>query len=405
MFENKKNYIKNILENNSIQTPSLIYIEEAIDAPLNLMKDFLVGTKIHFALKSCYNSDVLKHLSDQGCGVEVMSELEYLLAEKNGFKPPNIIVNGIGRSAEFLENAINKNSTVIIDSENDLKKIQSIQKRADVKIRLGIRLKIDISEFEGSPYKHKDNKLGVFPNSKLFKEFIQLVNNENCVFELIHCHFTINELSPNIYISVLKKIKLFLSELNDNHPGITPNIINIGGGFEVYQTEKENEFKKLFTSINSHFKENFTGYSLAVEPGRYLVNYAGLVKTKVLDKKIFDNKTWLYVDAAANMLIPNSNARYCLVYPTGGANAIENISIGDGITSPSHVYLDEFKLDKVPDINDLIILGNCGAYTDVYSCFWGRDIYEVFFMKKNGQILCNRNKEKIAQLRKLFLEI
>lgn len=405
MTQNKSNYVKEILENAAISTPSLVYVEEAIDIPLNLIKNHLGEAKIHFALKCCYNSNVLQYLANQGCGVEVMSELEYDLAEKNGFTPSNIIVNGIGRSLEFLKNASSKNSIVILDSEEDLEKIQIIQKEASSKIRLGIRLKIDISEFTYSPYKNKDNKLGVFPDSDLFKKFMEIVSNENCVFELIHCHFTINELSSSIYISVLKKIKIFLSELNDSYPGVTPNIINIGGGFEVYQAEKLNEFKKLFTSIHNYFKENFSGYLLAVEPGRYLVNYSGLVKTKVLDKKTFDNKTWLYVDAAANMLIPNSNARYSLIHPESGSTASENISIGDGITSPSHVYLDETKVDKTPNVNDLIILGNCGAYTDVYSCFWGRDIYEVFFLKKDGQVLCSRNKEKIAQLRKLFLDI
>ncbi len=336
-----------------------------------------------------------------------MSELEYNLAEMHGFQTDSIIVNGIGRSSDFLKKAIIKNSIVIIDSEQDFEKILNLRKEINKKIRLGIRLKVDVSNFSSSPYKSKYNKLGVFKNSELFKKFLKLVENDNVDFTLIHCHFTINELDPSIYLEVLKQIKEYLFDFKNDHPHLNIEMINIGGGFEVYDEKNESKFKHLFSSIWQFFQAHFEQYTLAIEPGRYLVSHAGLVKTKIIDKKTFENKTWIYVDAGANMLIPNPHARYLLAYPSVNLPSAEKytISIGDGITSPAHVYADEVEVNTMPQVDDTLIFSNCGAYTDVYSSFWVENIYQLFFLRKNGELICTRSKEKISQLRKLFLAL
>lgn len=402
---NSERNLTRIANSNSIPTPSLIYVEELLDESLDLVRQSMPRAKIFFALKSCYNESVLAHFS-HNCGAEVMSELEYTLAERCGFKTSDIIVNGMGRSAEFLRKAISKNSIIIIDSESDLEKISEIRNDAD-EVRLGIRLKVDVSEFQSSPYKNKYNKLGVCPSSDLFKKFIKIVKYDNVSFSLLHCHFAINELDPAIYLEVLRQVKKILNELKIEHPSLKVEMIDIGGGFEVYDEKIVPRFKYLFSSISKYFESNFPGHSLAIEPGRYLVNHAGLVKTKVIDKKSIDNTSWCYVDAGGNMLIPNSHARYAIAYPLNNISMDKNysISVGDCITSPAHVYVSDVGFSVVPGVGDILILSNCGAYTDVYSSFWVADIYQVYFLKNNGELICNRSSETILKIKKLFLNI
>ncbi len=157
----------------------------------------------------------------------------------------------------------------------------------------------------------------------------------------------------------------------------------------------------MFKEISTKFNQNFKNTKLILEPGRYLSAYAGYTWGKVLDIKKVNDKYWIITDIGTNTLIPISNARYTLEYPHPTARGIL-VGITDGITSPANNIIFETKIKNLPNLGDYICISNTGAYTDVYSTFWGYCPHQVCFKNKNNEYIITRTEQNINDLYNLF---
>lgn len=386
-----------------LQTPVTFYDENnLLDALAILRHEFGPQTEIYYALKSCYNSAVLKSLSKMGLGTEVLSELEYEIAKKNDFS--SIILNGMGRSSALLKKATLDNSLIIVDTVNDIDVLSEIAKTANQQIRVGFRLRLNLKEWElDNSYVAKNHPLGNDIDSEFLEEFMKFCkNNTNVSWEMLHVHITINETSPEIYIKALYEIRQSIVKINDSYH-LTPKIINIGGGFEVFDPARKKDFQHMFSEIKKAFHEQLGDYILAIEPGRYLSAYAGYTIGKVVDLKPVDEKYWIITDIGTNILIPIPNARYKLGYPRITGNGEKIVGITDGITSPANNIINQIFLDKLPKLGSFICIENTGAYTDVYSTFWAYAPHVVCFVTRDNEITIYRDLREIEKLKEIIL--
>ncbi len=152
----------NFITANRIKTPIAFFDENRMLASYNIMRDNLANNiDIYYAIKSCYNLSLLKAISTLKIGAEVLSELEFKLALKSNFK--KIILNGMGRSFDFLEHAILHQSVcVILDTDTDIKNIKILaQKYVNKKIFIGIRYNLMLNKYKDSNhYFSFEHKLG-----------------------------------------------------------------------------------------------------------------------------------------------------------------------------------------------------------------------------------------------------
>ena len=235
------------IENNNLSTPILFYSSSKIVENLNVIKEAIFSEKVdvYYAMKSCYDSLVLDSLSSRVSGAEVMSELEFCLAEKHHFK--SFILNGMGRSYDLLERvALYPNSTIIVDSERDLENISKIlETNPEIKnLKLGIRLifKLDDEEYKCNNYFQLEHKLGHDISSSFCAKFFRFCSSHNRVsWDLLHTHFTINEKMPFIYQKIMQEIKQQLDKYETIY-NLSPTRIDVGGGFEIYNPKEKNVF-------------------------------------------------------------------------------------------------------------------------------------------------------------------
>jgi diaminopimelate decarboxylase len=318
-----------------------------------------VPARIHFALKSCYRPPVLRCLRRLGAGAEVMSALEYDLALAAGWDPADIVVNGLGRSVEFLSRA--SGSLIIIDSLDDLRRVPAGP------VRLGVRLRPPVDGPYGQP-----SKLG------LEGEELALVLADPRV-ELLHVHVTSQALDPSPYLQALEWLA---------HTGL-PGDIDLGGGLELPDAP-------WLAAIGARFAELFPKRRLLLEPGRALVNAAGFLVTTVTAVKGFN----VVVDAGTNCLMPHREATYRVLQPGPGE---VRVNLVDGITSLTSVLLRDVGLERLPRVADRLILGNCGAYTSSMSQFWGLDPVPTAFLDRDGELHPDLTIEQLRAARKLLL--
>lgn len=390
------------LKSNNISTPVTVFSEQNMLDALSLMRDNTKNAKIYYAVKSCYNYPLLKAISKQGIGAEILSELEFDIALATGFE--EFIVNGMGRSRDFLHRvAAYDKACIIIDTVQDIYHIKSIAKQIDSKINVGIRFNLDLPIHGDNYYQNSDHGLGNSLNNELFKLFIELCREENVEWQVLHSHFTINETNPGIYQEAILEISDMLNEISKKDISL-PKVIDLGGGFEVFSPDMKTEFNKLFSSIMTIFDEYLQSYTLALEPGRYLSAFAGYSIGKTLDLKPVGKKTWIITDIGTNTLIPIPNARYEISLPQQAREGYW-VGVTDGITSPSNNIVGSTYIKEMPQIGDYLVIKNTGAYTDVYSTFWAYQPHTVLFKGASStQPSIYRSAEDIDFLRSIYLK-
>jgi diaminopimelate decarboxylase len=395
----------NFIEKNELSTPVTFFDTRKLHESLQVLNEvYDKNISIFYAIKSCYNKNILNSLSSANVGVEVLSELEYELAKAAGFN--SILLNGMGRSYDLLSRTINDGNIVLVDSINDLKNLKIISNETDKPLRLGFRLRLVLSSIDPeNSYVSDDHPLGNYIDSDLVRQFFEFCNTQpNANWEMLHTHLTINETSPGIYIKGMEKIVSALIQLKKTY-GLRPTILNLGGGFEVYNSNQRETFLALFGAIKQEFKNKFNGYKMAIEPGRYLSGYAGYTIGKILDIKLVGDKSWIITDIGTNTLIPIPNSRYNLVVPDADKKEGKYlIGVTDGITSPANNIIFEARVDNLPEVGSYICIENTGAYTDVYSTFWAYPPHIVCNINTDGKISIYRDSQDIDQLRNIFFK-
>jgi diaminopimelate decarboxylase len=332
-----------------------------------------------------------------------------LIARQNGFSGDQIICNGIGRPTEFLKRAYLDKAYIIIDSLGDFQKAIQLLEKYDEEINLGIRVKLDLSKFPTSPYSRDSVKLGIIPSSNTFNHILTNCHSNSLInLDMLHVHTTINETSSDIYKYALLQLRDLILNIEGNFPHLKITKINIGGGFGMKEESFKDNSESIFKQISDYFLDIFgKEFTLIIEPGRYLVNKSGYVFTRVTDiKENINGSFFIFVDASTNVLIPIPSASYCLLYPQNTkSKGYFSVAIVDGITSPDNIIISRTYLDNLPNIGDLLILGNCGAYTDVLSEFWAFNPFLVSFLNSQDELIFQNSRIHIDEARKLLIGI
>jgi diaminopimelate decarboxylase len=334
-------------------TPLLVYSEAELQRLYAAIPPTL---QVHFALKSCYRLPVLRCLKQLGAGAEVMSPLEWDLAVAAGWSGPEIVVNGLGRSSEFLHTACAAGSLIVLDCEDDLERLLGVvgERRA----RVGVRLRPSLEEKR--PYAIP-SKLG--SGDDLLERCRGDARLELCA---VHVHAASQETDPDFYAELVRQLRRYAVPL-----------IDIGGGFDT-----EFDFHRL----------PFEG--VIVEPGRYLVNSAGFVLTTVVAVK----GDYVVVDAASSTLMPHKEASYVPLRQGGYV-----CTLVDGITSLSSVLIRECRLPRRPEVGERIVLRNCGAYTSAMAQFWAHPPMPVAFLTKDGEFRWDLDPATLRRCRRELL--
>ena len=355
-------------------TPVLVYSEaRLLDNVKHLVES--VGklpfkTSVHFALKACYLPGVVEIIRDQGLNVEVMSEFEYALSLRLGFRSDQIVVNAPAKSEGFLERAVAEGVRLInAESESELVTLNTIGERLGKKVQVGIRITPCLKGVSPDPFSSKGSKFG-FDVPKEARRALQFASRlPHLELVGIHCHHYTRRYSPGFHLACARSALKFVKEVEEDL-GLRIPLLDLGGGFGSRNMMEARGFTILdFLKGMADLIEKGGGKrELLLEPGRYLVNDAAVCLARVLAQKRNGGREWVLIDAGSGILPPRPNAEYYVMNAEarGGnrrdAPAGRLSFIGDALCIPTGVMPRPFRLGKV-DMGDPLIIFNCGAYT------------------------------------------
>jgi arginine decarboxylase len=309
------------------------------------------------------------------------------LNEKKKIDKKRIIIHNGYKTDDYLRKIIKmqelgfENSTIILDSMEELDRLLKIKTKDPVKI--GLRMAIN-EEAQSAYY---TSRLGI-PHNEIIEFFKKNIrDNDNVELKMLH-FFVDSGIKDTLYYwgEFQKALKLYIELKKES---VNLNSFNLGGGFPIrnhlgFEYNYEYMINEIIANIkDACTKENIEEPDLYTEFGKYTVGEAGAIIFKVLEQKQQnDTEKWYIVNNSLMNTIPDAwsmHEKFILLPINKWGNEYGRANIG-GISCDHSDYYNSEDLNQevlLPYFSDKdkepLYLGffHTGAYQDSISGYGG----------------------------------
>lgn len=344
------------------------------------------NVEIKYALKANPNPSVVKILRDLGCGSDVSSPFELMLAEKLGIDREKILYSPNNSSRDDLLLAAKKNITINFDNTTQ---IELIGDELPERICLRINVEIERGEFPGTTTSGPGAKFGM-SMEKALEGYRYAIEHGVHKFG-IHVMTGSNILDPEHFGNVASKI-IQAAKFISHNSGIEFDFIDIGGGFGVpyrpgeEKLDIEKAAEKVAVQLKGYVSRGSSGKpGLFLEPGRYLVADSSVMVGRVTDVKKA-GKIFIGTDIGMNIFLrPSLYGAYHNIVVANDLHrplSTRKDIVGQICESTDCIAKDRLFPDVVP--GDTIAVFNAGAYvSSMSSTYNGRGRPEEIMVDGN----------------------
>ena len=286
-------------------TPLYVYSRRAIKENITEILSAFSShpTRICYSIKANTNHHILKWMSGQQLGFDVVSggELRRLLMA--AIPVDRTVFAGVGKGDEELQLALESDIWMItVESVGEAERLAQIVRTGGYKAtQIGLRLNLDI---DAKTHRHittgrMEDKFGI--EVDCLPEFMDwLADHSELEPICLHMHLGSQITYTDPYVEGVGR----LLEIRDMFHGAGFNIswINAGGGFGISYKEDEAPAAAVYAAAILPLISGLdTG--LVLELGRYLVGPSGCLITRVLDAKYRNKQKLLIADAGMTDLM------------------------------------------------------------------------------------------------------
>jgi len=344
-------------------TPLYVYDFNNITNRYDELKDAFGGKKslVAYAVKSNSNLAVIRHLANLGAGADCVSIGEVRRALKAGVKKYKIIFSGVGKKDSEIREALQEEILFInLESEAEMKRVESIAKELNIEARISIRVNPNV-DAKTHPYISTglhENKFGVsLDAAKRMYIYAKKSANLNPVGIHFHIGSQLTELAPiQEACGIVADLVRSLSAI-----GIDIKFFDVGGGIGVvYDDEVTISPEDYAKAILSQIK----GLDMTIlsEPGRYMMANSGIFLTKVLYEKINGEKRFVIVDGAMNDLIrPSLYNAYHKIEAVQKEGEVSKADVVGPVCESGDFLGKDVELPLMSH-NDILVVHSAGAY-------------------------------------------
>ena len=328
-----------------------------------------IGAKICYAVKANSNLAVLKTLSSLGCGADVVSEGEIRLALAAGMKPSDIVFSGVGKTADEMAFALDKNIFQFnVESYPELELLNDVAISKDKKARIAVRVNPDVDPKTHAKIStgQKESKFGI-DMAQAMDIYRKATSMRGIDVQGVSVHIGSQLTNLEPFAQAFARVRAFVGELRAE--GFSIKTLDLGGGLGIPYGQEEPPLPDAYAEIA---KREMQGLDCQVifEPGRVLVGNAGILVSKVIYVKKTAGRTFVIVDAAMNDLIRPTlyGAFHDMVHvvPASGEAPTELVDVVGPVCETGDIFAEQ-RLLKLPRPGDLLAFRSAGAYGAVMS--------------------------------------
>lgn len=301
--------VRKIVE--AVGTPVYIYSAATLRRHFRVFDEAFsdIPHLVCYSVKANSNLAVLRLLSREGSGADIVSGGELYRALKAGIPPERIVFSGVGKTEQEIEEALSAGILMFnVESLGELEALSRVAQRLGKPAPFAIRVNPDVDP-RTHPYIStglKKNKFGL-PEEVALKAYLKAREDPFLQPVGVDCHIgsQLTEISP--FVEALRRLKALYLRLKEE--GLPLRYLDLGGGLGIVYGEEEPPPPEEYARA---LKEELSGLpetTLILEPGRVIAGNAGILVTRVLYVKSYPPKgeepgrNFVIVDAGMNDLI------------------------------------------------------------------------------------------------------
>lgn len=334
------------------ETPLLVLSLDQVEKNYLLLRKFLPRVKIFYAIKANPDARILERMINLGSCFDVASDGEIKTLAAMGvdgsrmiYANPVKIQRGLDACAECGV------SRMTFDSASEVRKIAATCPGATVLLRLRVNNElahVDLNVKFGAPREKAVELLCEAQKAGLDVAGISF-------------HVGSQTTSADPYLSALDQVREIYEEAAE--AGLHLRVVDIGGGFPIPETKVTFNLEEMLKQINARLEEDFSGMEIWAEPGRYICGTAVNLITKVIGISERNEQVWYFLDEGiygtfSGILFDQWDFKL-ISYKEG--EQVEATFAGPSCDSLDIMFRG--LMTEELDVNDLILVPACGAYT------------------------------------------
>jgi diaminopimelate decarboxylase len=249
-------------------------------------------SQIAYSFKTNYDVAKSGVFQEMGAFAEVVSGREYALARELGYPGRNIIYNGPYKDDQSLRGAVEDGAVINVNDPRELERIVQLSASRRKVIPIGIRLSSTLDSFGHS-------RFGLSLEDGEATEVVEIIERAEFVDLIgLHSHVYGDTDDEKIYATVANRVGEFARDVVPNF-GKGLRFLNMGGGFPANTPKPHSReswcpknidvyVRAIADSLRRSFDSSKELPTLVLEPGRYLVNDAIILITKIIH--VFERK-------------------------------------------------------------------------------------------------------------------
>lgn len=352
-------------------TPAYVYSSRSIRERWRRLTSALadVPHRIHYSVKANGNLAILALLRDLGAGVDIVSGGELFRATRAGFRGRDVVFSGVGKTTGEIGDAIEAGVLLFnVESEAELRVIDREAALRDTTARVALRVNPEVDVETAHDYigtGRRGDKFGI-PFNEIQGVAAVAASLPSVVLAGLDMHVGSQLSDLSAFATGIERLRELLDVLRaDGHRQI--EYLDVGGGLAVpYGQDDPAVDLDAYAALVRQAVEG-TGLTLLLEPGRFLMADAGILLTRVLQRKRSGGKEYVIVDAGMTELLrPSHYDAYHEVVSVGETEGTVTADlVGPVCESGDFLALGRELPDVAP--GELLVVRHAGAYGFVMS--------------------------------------
>lgn len=369
-----------LAEDPAIGTPSYVYDLDAMAAEARALHGAFDGAPhlVAYAVKANSAGPVVRTLAAEGCGADVVSGAELLVALGCGVAPEAIVFSGVAKSDAELELAIGAGphgiGAIQLESIEEAARVDARARALGRRARVSIRVNpaVDLAELDTHAHiatGHDEAKFGT-ARDDLGAAFdvVRAAASLELVGLTVHVGSQFTSVDP--YVASARV--LFEDAVEAMRRGFPLQFLDAGGGFGIdYGAGCAARPADFIRAARAEQRAaRLDALELRVEPGRCLVAAFGVLVARVIQQKIggrsvgpLGARRWAMIDAGMNDLLRPALYQAChRVVPADRGEKPRDFALFR-VVGPVCESSDDFGEHELPlPLPALVALLDAGAY-------------------------------------------
>ena len=389
-----------------VGTPTYVYDLDGMAREARELEAAFEGAPhlVAYAVKANSAGPIVRALVAEGCGADVVSGAELLLAMRCGVSPERLVYSGVAKTDDELDLAIGVGDDGIrainVESVEEIPRIaaRAAAQGRIARVTLRINPGVDAADLDTHSYiatGHDEAKFGV-PLASAAAAATLLESSRSAVRLVgVTSHAGSQLTSVEAYLASARAV---FATAKDLRARFALEFVDTGGGFGIdYGDGCPVRPADFIRAARGAQREHGLGdLALYCEPGRALVGAHGVLLAKVIQRKVAPGdppRRWLMIDAGMNDLMRPAlyQARHRIVpvtRPEGGG------LLPFRVVGPVCESSDDFGVHDLPeqDFAEVALL-DAGAYGySMASRYNGRPLPAEVFLRDGAIVTIHARK-------------